>query len=141
MRVKALVFTAMLALGACHSQMKTQGQTETPALAVSKIPGNPDMSPLVAEVDTNHDGKMSRAEWQAAGLPISSFNMFENGRGYVTQADYDSHAAPKDIDINGDGKLTVAEFKAFDKMGQAKRGPNAGDGARRRRPQMSQALR
>ena len=93
---------------------------------------NPDFSPVTAAVDTNKDGKMSRAEWEAAGLPDSSFNMFEQERGYVTQEDYEKNAAPAGIDINGDGKLTVEEFIEFDKSmsggppGGGEGGPPAG---------------
>lgn len=83
---------------------------------------NPDMMGFAKEVDANHDGRLSRAEWQAKGLPSSSFNMFEAGRGYVTLEDYQKNAAPPGIDINGDGKLTVAEFKQFDAQGAARRG-------------------
>jgi len=79
--------------------------------------GNPDFSPVTQAVDTNGDGKMSREEWFGKGLPESSFNMFENGRDYVTQEDYEKNAAPSGIDINGDGKLTVEEFIEFDKSG------------------------
>lgn len=77
---------------------------------------NPDMTGFVAEVDRNRDGKMSKSEWTAKRLPISSFNMFEKGRGYVTLEDYQKNPAPKGIDLNGDGKLTVVEFREFDKI-------------------------
>lgn len=79
------------------------------------VSGNPDFSPVTEAVDTNGDGKMSREEWTSKGLPISSFDGFENGRDYVTQKDYEENAAPAGIDINGDGKLTVEEFIEFDK--------------------------
>lgn len=92
------------------------------------VSGNPDFSPVTKAVDTNGDGKMSLEEWQAKGLPMSSFNMFENGRGYVTQKDYEENAAPSGIDINGDGKLTVEEFIEFDKAG-VPGGDAAGGGA------------
>jgi hypothetical protein len=84
---------------------------------------NPDMTALARTVDTNGDGKMSRAEWLAQGLPVGSFNMFEQGRGYVTLQDYQTHAAPPGIDLNGDGKLTVAEFKEFDRRGAGRPRP------------------
>lgn len=80
-----------------------------------KTSGNPDFSAVTKAVDTNGDGKMSRAEWTGKGLPTSSFDMFEKGRDYVTQKDYEENAAPSGIDINGDGKLTVEEFVQFDK--------------------------
>ncbi|MDE2043263.1 MAG: hypothetical protein KGJ05_09330 [Alphaproteobacteria bacterium] len=104
-------------MGACSTVRR---EASTPKHRWTRLPGNPDFTPVVQAVDTNHDGQMSRAEWAAAGLPWSSFNMFEKGRGYVTQEDYDTNAAPRGIDINGDGKLTVEEFKAFDKMMSAK---------------------
>ncbi len=77
---------------------------------------NPDMTGVAAAVDTNGDGKMSAAEWQAQGLPKSSFKAFEKGRGYVTLKDYQDNPAPPGIDLDGDGRVTVAEFKEFDKQ-------------------------
>ncbi|TXS90285.1 hypothetical protein FV139_18690 [Parahaliea maris] len=85
--------------------------------------GNPDFSKVTAAVDKNSDGKMSRSEWQGAGLPMSSFNMFESGRGYVTQKDYEVNPAPGGIDGDGDGFLTVEEFIEFDKKMSAAGGP------------------
>jgi uncharacterized protein YceK len=90
------------------------------------VSGNPDFSAVTKAVDTNGDGKMSRDEWTSKGLPTSSFDMFENGRGYVTQKDYEENAAPDGIDINGDGKLTVEEFVEFDQSMSAGGDPGSG---------------
>lgn len=114
--MKPTPFFMMLALGA---GMIATGCSARPA---AKADGKPDMSELAAQVDTNHDGRMSREEWQAAGLPMSSFNGFEAGRGYVTLHDYQVHDAPPGIDINGDGKVTVAEFQEFDRRMAAGQG-------------------
>lgn len=115
---KLLLTASALLLSAC------QAQAAPPAPASGGAPAkNPDMSGFAAEVDTNHDGKMSREEWAKAGLPFSSFNGFERGRGYVTLADYQTNPAPKGIDLNGDGILTVAEFKAFDAQMAGKQPP------------------
>ncbi len=81
---------------------------------------NPDMVDFAAEVDSNKDGQLSREEWVAKGLPTTSFDGFEKGRGFVTLEDYQKNPAPPGIDMNGDGKLTVEEFKEFDKMMSSK---------------------
>jgi hypothetical protein len=119
MRLLISLAAAGLALTATHVQAQPAGP---PSLGDPSK--NPDMTKFAAEVDTNHDGKLSRTEWEAQGLPASSFKMFEKGRGYVTLEDYQTHAAPPGIDINGDGFVTVAEFKEFDRKGPpGKKGP------------------
>ena len=35
-----------------------------------------DASPIVDAVDKNHDGKMTKEEWDAAGAPEASWNFF-----------------------------------------------------------------
>lgn len=114
---------AILALAGCGSEPASQPSASGPA-KIADASGNPDMTGLVAQVDADKDGRMSEAEWKAQGLPGSSFKMLEKGRGYVTIADYQANAAPPGIDINGDGKLTVAEFKEFDRrMATRTKGP------------------
>ncbi|SFG42401.1 EF hand [Novosphingobium sp. CF614] len=132
------IVAAVLALGACSGEpvpQETQtGVVDASEAAVAPEGGppmggdtskNPDMTQLAAEVDADGNGELSRAEWQAQGLPESSFNMFEKGRGFVTLQDYQENAAPPGIDINGDGTLTIEEFKTFDKQmsAQMKAGP------------------
>jgi len=133
------ILAGALALGACGAEPaphETQtGGADASEAAVASEAGppaltgdpskNPDMTEFAAQVDTDGNGEMSKAEWQAKGLPESSFGMFEKGRGFVTLKDYQVNAAPPGIDMNGDGKLTIEEFKAFDKKmsAQMKDGP------------------
>ena len=127
--MKKLLFVSLLfaasAVVACAQGPASSGQS------TEGTSGNPDMSKVAEEVDVNKDGKMSKEEWFGKGLPESSFNMFENGRGYVTLQDYIDNAAPAGIDINGDGYVTVAEFIEFDKAGVPGGGgaPEGGAGA------------
>jgi len=98
-----------------NDSMENGAIADNAGIAQSVPAANPDMTGFAHEVDSNGDGKLSRAEWTAQGLPDSSFTMFEKGRGYVTLKDYQSNPAPAGIDIDGDGKLTVAEFREFDR--------------------------
>jgi EF hand len=74
-----------------------------------------DVSPFFAEVDTNKDGCASLAEWKRAGAPLSSYRGLRDERGCVMLEKMSSTAAPDGIDTNGDGRLSLAELKAFDK--------------------------
>jgi len=121
---RLLLAIVLIAAIGCFGTVWAQGG-DAPAQS-NDTSGNPDFSPVTEAVDTNGDGKMSREEWFSKGLPESSFNMFENGRDYVTQKDYEENAAPAGIDINGDGKLTVEEFIEFDKSGAAGGPPGGG---------------
>jgi EF hand len=111
--IGALVAATLLS--ACQPSGEPAPSPETGA-AMGDPANNPDMTGLAAEVDADGNGEMSRAEWTAKGLPESSFNMFENGRGFVTLEDYQTNTAPPGIDMDGDGKVTVAEFVAFDQQ-------------------------
>ena len=77
----------------------------------------PDAAPIVDALDKNKDGKLSRREWQAAGAPEPSWNMFMQDkkireRGYITREEFLSVAPPDGIDVNCDGKITLEEFLA-----------------------------
>lgn len=80
-----------------------------------------DASPIVTAVDKNHDGKMTRAEWDAAGAPEASWHYFENKfpevktKGYITREQFMSEAPPNGIDTNCDAKITIEEFQATKK--------------------------
>jgi EF hand len=123
MKKNIIIACTMALFASCTTKTEQKSEVKTDSTKIdsvataskSEIPKNPDMSGFAAEVDTDKDGKMTKAEWAAKHLPESSFNGFEKGRGYVILEDYTKNAAPPGIDGNGDGKLTVAEFLAFDK--------------------------
>lgn len=118
--IKRIVFgaTALLLVG-CNSQ--TSGSSSAAKSEPGKAPPedvaqNPDVSAVVAAIDNNRDGRMSRLEWARAGAPQSSFDGLDKSkRGYVTKADMDGAPAPPGVDLDGDGKLTLDEFKEFDR--------------------------
>jgi len=92
-----------------------------------------DASPIADAIDTNHDGKMTHEEWQAAGAPDASWEFFMKKdkvkkQGYVTREDFLSEAPPNGIDTNCDGTITIDEFRATKKwkMGGP---PSGGTGA------------
>lgn len=93
-----------LALGAAQAQ--------TPARSAAK---KLDIEPFIAEVDVNKDGCMSAEEWKKAGAPQSSFDSMKDSKGCVMADKMRATEGPPDIDLNGDGKLTLAEMKEFDK--------------------------
>lgn len=121
-----IIIIGMVALAACGQQhtMAKASATSGEADAAPPLQGdashNPDMTELARQVDADHDGRMTEAEWKAQRLPETSFKGFEKGRGYVTLEDYQKNPAPPGIDIDGDGKLTIAEFREFDRQMAAK---------------------
>lgn len=74
-----------------------------------------DASPFFAAVDRDKDGCATQVEWKRAGAPESSYQMLKDDRGCVTLAKMNATNAPDGIDANQDGRLTLAEMKAFDK--------------------------
>lgn len=89
-----------------------------------------DVSGFFAEVDRNKDGCASAAEWKRAGAPDSAYRMLADDKGCVTPTRMNAGDAPAGIDGNGDGRLTLAEFKSFDKKMSAQM---ARDAAMRKR--------
>ncbi len=49
--------------------------------------------------------------------------MLKDAQGCVTVARMHAIAPPPGIDLDGDGKLTAAEFREFDRRGAAARPP------------------
>jgi hypothetical protein len=99
-----------------------------------------DASPIVDAIDTNKDGKMTHKEWQAAGAPEASWNMFMKKdkikkQGYITREDFLSETPPNGIDTNCDGKITIEEFRATKKWKMDPGGPGGAPPAAAPQPQ------
>ena len=69
---------------------------------------------------------MSYEEWRGVGMPQSSWDML-NKDGCVTPKIMEDNGDPStDLDGNGDGKITLEEFLAFDKKMSAQMGGGQG---------------
>src|ERR1035437_52595 len=79
-----------------------------------------DASPIIDAIDTNKDGKMTHKEWQAAGAPEASWNMFMKKdkikkQGYIPREVFLPDPPQNGIDTTGDGKITIEDFGATKK--------------------------
>ena len=71
---------------------------------------------MIAELDTNHDGCISKKEWTSAGLPEAIYGTLEGQaekRDCVTAKELTKGPAPAGIDTNGDGYMTVQKLKDY----------------------------
>jgi hypothetical protein len=84
-----------------------------------------DYSPFFEAVDKNHDGKLTREEWNAAGLKDKQFIQLtkypiyqkneKSDEQYVAKAYFEDMDSPAELDANKDGKVTLEEFINFTK--------------------------
>lgn len=102
---------------------QAQSATEVPGMRL-------DNAPLIKALDTNHDGCVTHAEWAKGGAPESAYRMLKDDKGCVTLAKMNAGDPPPGIDANGDGQLTLAELKAFDKKMSAQMKRDAAAAAR-----------
>jgi hypothetical protein len=137
MRVPQLT-TATLLCTACAGLALTLGATAASAQNGGVCPPYPDgrkgdPTPLFNALDANHDGKITREEWVAAGAPEPSWKAFNTKEtvkknGYITLEDFLNDSPPGGIDTNCDGKFSLDEFLATKKWKMG--GPPAGGGAK-----------
>ena len=87
-----------------------------------------DASPIVASIDADKDGKMTKDEWNKAGAPIASYQMFteKSKKDYVTKDEFMKETPPNGVDLNCDGKITIEEFHTFGLQGPPGGGGSGG---------------
>jgi hypothetical protein len=122
MRITGLIFFSILAtaLVAPASAQNTPSQGGAAPQGTHQHSGKKvDYSPFFEAVDKKHDGKITREEWNAAGLKDKQFIQLtkykKSDEQYVTQAQLDDMDAPAALDANKDGKITLEEFINFTK--------------------------
>ena len=79
---------------------------------------------LIAKVDADKDGSMTKGEWMEAGLLEMPFNMCDLSKdGELTASELATCDLPEAMDTNGDNILSVSEMIEFDKkmMGAPKK--------------------
>lgn len=73
------------------------------------------VEPFMKEVDTDHDGLASEAEWKAAGLKMDSFLSIQWFNDTISTTRLEHHPfPPQTLDDNGD--LTVSGMKAYETL-------------------------
>jgi hypothetical protein len=125
-RFPALVPAALLLALAVPAVQAAPAQTAAPAKRPAAEPKAPAASPLLAQLDANHDGKITRAEWK--GNDVSFSMLDKNGDGVLT-ADELAPSVPADpgpspevvrarqekifrwMDANHDGRVAKAEWR------------------------------
>jgi hypothetical protein len=125
-RFHALVPAALLLALAVPAVHAAPAQTAAPAKRPAAEPKAPAASPLLAQLDANHDGKITRSEWK--GNDVSFSMLDKNGDGVLT-ADELAPSVPADpgpspeavrarqekifrwMDANHDGRVAKAEWR------------------------------
>ncbi|MCC7462260.1 MAG: hypothetical protein IT480_07340 [Gammaproteobacteria bacterium] len=89
-----------------------------------------DQKSFFGALDADHDGKVTQAEWKAAGMPENVYSMIDARKsGAATFADFEAHPPMSSFDANKDKKVTLEEMKAAIEK-QMKSGGPGGGGAR-----------
>jgi hypothetical protein len=94
---------------------------------------------FIKQVDKNGDGKITKEEWNAAGLTDRGFDVMnskgaggvagagQKNLGYITKDTLEVFDFKADVDSNNDGKLTLEKLLAFEKSA-AGQPPSGGQG-------------
>ena len=131
MNVTKIFLTVVISLALAAPALAQNAPSGAPQAqksdAAAKI--NLDKSQLYKAIDKNNDGCMSYEEWHAVGMPDSSYKMLAKD-GCVTKKIMEDNGDPStSLDANGDGKITLEEFLAFDKKGAGGGGQGGQAGA------------
>lgn len=86
---------------------------------------------FIQQMDTDKDGRISKAEWKAAGLLDNVITTMDTSKdGYLSKEELEVNKFPDGIDVDHKGILTLENMKAFDaKMGFGKAGAGGAGGA------------
>ncbi|MFO1402344.1 MAG: hypothetical protein U1F06_02160 [Steroidobacteraceae bacterium] len=88
-----------------------------------------DQKPFFASLDANHDGKVTLAEWKAAGMPENVYSMIDARKtGAASFADFEAHPPMTSFDANKDKKVTLEEMKTAIEKQMKAGGPGGGPG-------------
>jgi hypothetical protein len=115
----ALAATAVAQNANSQSSAPSQSGASTQAAPAPHKHKKVDYTPFFNAVDKKHDGKLTRDEWDAAGLKDKQFTELtkykKSDEQYVTLAQLEDMDAPDALDANHDGKITLEEFINFTK--------------------------
>ena len=124
------VFTLILLVAAFSAQAQPPGDEGGAGAAANPMTNSGiklDQSPLLKAADTDKDGKLSMAEWEAVGGTENIFTHTDKDTdGFMTLAEMNDTSPPDMADADKDGKFTLDEFKAMISAGG---GPPSGGGA------------
>jgi len=122
------VLLVLLFLGfSAEAQPQDEGQEPTADSPMANSGIKLDQSPLLKAADTDQDGKLSMAEWEAVGGTENIFTHTDKDTdGFMTLAEMNDTSPPDMADADKDGKFTLDEFKTMIGAGG---GPPSGGGA------------
>ncbi len=105
MIVKTVTFVAVMMINPVLAQAPDQAPADRAHF---------DHTPMFRSLDADNDDKLTRSEWLTASLPEGLLAIVDSNRdGSISLAEMNSVNSRKSVDANGDGQVTLDEFKAF----------------------------